>query len=129
MVVGNPPYITVKDKAVNESYREAYDDLPPASTRSRCRSRERFFELATQATATASGAGYVGQITANSFMKREFGKKLIEEFFPTWWTLPHVIDTSGAYIPGHGTPTVILFGRNAVPAGGHAVRAVLGHPR
>ena len=28
------------------------------------------------------GAGYIGQITANSFMKREFGKKLIEEFFP-----------------------------------------------
>ena len=27
--------------------------------------------------------GYVGQITANSFMKREFGKKLIEQFLPT----------------------------------------------
>jgi SAM-dependent methyltransferase len=26
--------------------------------------------------------------------------------------LTHVIATSGAYIPGHGTPTVILFGRN-----------------
>ena len=44
-------------------------------------------------------------ITANSFMKREFGKKLIEEFFPRV-DLTHVIDTSGAYIPGHGTPTV-----------------------
>ena len=42
-------------------------------------------------------------------MKREFGKKLIEEFFPRV-DLTHVIDTSGAYIPGHGTPTVILFG-------------------
>ena len=27
-------------------------------------------------------AGFVGMITANSFMKREFGKKLIEEFLP-----------------------------------------------
>ena len=26
--------------------------------------------------------GFTGQITANSFMKRDFGKKLIEEFFP-----------------------------------------------
>ena len=63
-------------------------------------------------------------ITANSFMKREFGKKLIEEFFPTV-DLTHVIDTSGAYIPGHGTPTVILFGRNRRPVGDE-VRAVLG---
>ena len=63
-------------------------------------------------------------ITANSFMKREFGKKLIEEFFPTV-DLTHVIDTSGAYIPGHGTPTVILFGRNRRPVA-TTVRAVLG---
>ncbi|MFO0954690.1 MAG: BREX-2 system adenine-specific DNA-methyltransferase PglX, partial [Isosphaeraceae bacterium] len=63
-------------------------------------------------------------ITANSFMKREFGKKLIEDFFPTV-DLTHVIDTSGAYIPGHGTPTVILFGRNRRPVTSE-VRAVLG---
>ncbi|MDQ3830430.1 MAG: hypothetical protein M3361_14250 [Candidatus Tectomicrobia bacterium] len=43
------------------------------------------------------GAGFVGMITANSFMKREFGKKLIEEFLPKV-DLTHVIDTSGAYI-------------------------------
>lgn len=58
--------------------------------------------------------GYVGIITANSFMKREFGKKFVEGFVPTV-DLTHVIDTSGAYIPGHGTPTVILFGRNRAP--------------
>ena len=63
-------------------------------------------------------------ITANSFMKREFGKKLIEEFFPRM-DLTHVIDTSGAYIPGHGTPTVILFGRHRAPVSPE-VRAVLG---
>src|SRR5213078_1546427 len=32
---------------------------------------------------------------------------------------------SGAYIPGHGTPTVILLGRNRPPVGSE-VRAVLG---
>ena len=37
-------------------------------------------------------------ITANSFMKREFGKKLIEEFFPKI-DLTHVVDTSGALHP------------------------------
>ena len=68
--------------------------------------------------------GFTGQITANSFMKREFGKKLIEEFFPRV-DLTHVIDTSGAYIPGHGTPTVILFGRNQRPVAS-TLRTVLG---
>ena len=42
--------------------------------------------------------GFTGQITANSFMKREFGKKLIEEFFPRV-DLTHVIDTSGGLHP------------------------------
>ena len=41
-------------------------------------------------------------ITANSFMKREFGKKLIEEFFPKI-DLTHVIDTSG-----HTSPVTAL---------------------
>ena len=63
-------------------------------------------------------------ITANSFMKREFGKKLIEDYFPKV-DLTHVIDTSGAFIPGHGTPTVILFGRSRSPLA-ETVRAVLG---
>ena len=72
----------------------------------------------------SAGAGYVGMITANSFMKREFGKKLVEEFLPKV-DLTHVIDTSGAYIPGHGTPTVILFGRERRPVAG-TVRTVMG---
>ena len=58
-------------------------------------------------------------------MKREFGKKLIEEFF-SGVDLNLVIDTSGAYIPGHGTPTVIIFGRNRRPSRRRTVRAVLG---
>ncbi len=35
-------------------------------------------------------------------MKREFGSNLIEHFLPRV-DLTHVINTSGAYIPGHGT--------------------------
>ena len=41
---------------------------------------ERFFELAV--TSKNGRCGYLGMITANSFMKREFGKKLIEEYIP-----------------------------------------------
>ena len=84
---------------------------------------ERFFDLRLPERDTRRRVTS-GMITANSFMKREFGKKLIEEFFPTV-DLTHVIDTSGAYIPGHGTPTVILFGRTAGRSA-TAIRAVLG---
>ena len=83
------------------------------------------FDLAhTPVPGAMEPAGFVGMITANSFMKREFGRKLIEEFIPRW-DLNHVVDTSGAYIPGHGTPTVILFGRHRRPVDG-SVRAVMG---
>lgn len=127
-VVGNPPYITPKDKALNQAYRERYAACHRQYSLA-VPFMERFFDLAvagdtTTNNAIGSQAGYVGQITANSFMKREFGKKLIEEFFARV-DLTHVIDTSGAYIPGHGTPTVILFGRNRGPVG-ETVRAVLG---
>ena len=119
VVVGNPPYITVKDKAVNQLYRARY---------STCRMKyamgvpfaERLFDLALR----GDSAGYVGQITSNSFMKREFGKKLIERFF-SQLDLTHVVDTSGAYIPGHGTPTVILVGRSRAPVA-DTVRCVMG---
>src|SRR5690606_30367201 len=90
---------------------------------------ELFFRLAI-AGARGQGAGFVGQITSNGFMKREFGKKVIEQFLSggdlkTSVDLTEVIDTSGAYIPGHGTPTVILVGRRRRPQV-DTVRAVLG---
>ncbi len=130
-MVGNPPYITPKDKAQNEAYRRFYNTCHRQYSLG-VPFTQRFWELAIgkgervkeNGGAVSSGAGYVGMITANSFMKREFGKKLIEEFFPKI-DLTHVIDTSGAYIPGHGTPTVILFGRARKPVG-ETVRAVLG---
>ena len=104
VVVGNPPYVTVKDKAASRLYRERYGTCHRQYSLA-VPFTERFFGLALPGADTAASrvqrAGYVGLITANSFMKREFGKKLIESFFPTV-DLTHVIDTSGAYIPGHG---------------------------
>lgn len=120
-VVGNPPYITASDSALNALYRERYETCHRKFSLG-VPFTERFFQLAE--TNGDAPAGYVGLITADSFMKREFGKKLIEDWFPRQ-DLTHLIHTSGAYIPGHGTPTVILLGRNRAPVAG-TVRAVLG---
>ncbi|MFD2353735.1 Eco57I restriction-modification methylase domain-containing protein [Nonomuraea ferruginea] len=109
VVVGNPPYITVKDKKLNELYRELYNACAGTYALS-VPFAQRFFELAKRGDTDRRGYGIVGQITSNSFMKREFGVKLIEEFLAHKVELTEVIDTSGAYIPGHGTPTVILIG-------------------
>lgn len=122
-VVGNPPYIRPKDKAQKSAYRERFESCYREFALS-VPFMERFVELAVRG-GDGKPAGYVGKITSNSFMKREFGSKLIEELFPRW-DLTHVIDTSGAYIPGHGTPTVILCFRNQFPPQGSEVRAVLG---
>jgi hypothetical protein len=122
VVVGNPPYITPKDRACREAYRERYASCFKKYSLG-VPFTERFFELALSGD-NGRSAGYVGLITTNSFMKREFGKKLVEEHLPQL-DLTHVIDTSGAYIPGHGTPTVILFGRHRRPVSGK-VRAALG---
>jgi hypothetical protein len=133
VAVGNPPYITVKDKTLNRRYRELYKTCAGTYALS-VPFVERLFQLVRRADESGR-AGFVGQITANSFMKREFGKKLIERFFAgmvdpsdreqSYAELSHVIDTSGAYIPGHGTPTVILVGRRRYPKS-KSVRAVLG---
>ena len=124
VVVGNPPYITPKDKAHNDGYRKRFRSCHRKYSLA-VPFTERFFDLAHMpAPGSTEPAGFVGMITANSFMKREFGRKLIEKFLPRW-DLTHVVDTSGAYIPGHGTPTVILFGRHRLPVDAH-VRAVMG---
>ena len=131
-VVGNPPYITVKDKALNSTYREFYASCYYKYSLV-CPFFERFFDLAggeqmnSRLFEQDSGwkdAGYVGMIVSNSFMKRNFGQKLIEEIIPAT-DLTHIIDTSGAYIPGHGTPTLILMGRNRAPQR-DKLRAALG---
>ncbi|AOS63688.1 BREX-2 system adenine-specific DNA-methyltransferase PglX [Actinoalloteichus hymeniacidonis] len=128
VVVGNPPYITVKDRKENEKYRTSADYRAVCSGKYALSVpfAKRLFDLAVKAPGSERRAGYVGQITANSFMKREFGKKLIQDYFAQKIHLTHVIDTSGAYIPGHGTPTVILVGRNHFPRINDPIRAVLG---
>lgn len=106
VVVGNPPYIQARDAEKRSLYREHYDSayrkfgLSTPFT-------ERFLHLAVE-------GGSVGLINSNAFARRQFGKKLIERVLPRY-DLETLIDLSGAYIPGHGTPTVILFARNQSP--------------
>ena len=120
VVVGNPPYIAVNDKALNQIYRSKYANVCKGTYALTVPFMALFFALAKN----SDSAGWVGQITSNSFMKREFGTRLIEDFL-AHQDLRLVADTSGAFIPGHGTPTVIVVGRNQEPVGS-IVRAVLG---
>lgn len=115
-VVGNPPYINVQDSALRDAYRALYKACHRGYSLV-APFMERFFGLAID-------KGFVGAIAGNAFMKREFGKKLIEEVLNNL-NLTQVIDTSGAFIPGHGTPTVLLFGRRQNPPDS-PVLAVLG---
>jgi hypothetical protein len=120
VVVGNPPYITVKDKALNRIYRSKYANVCKGKYALTAPFMALFFALAK----CGEPSGWIGQITSNSFMKREFGSRLIEDFL-AHQDLRLVVDTSGAYIPGHGTPTVIIVGRNQRMVS-QTVRAVLG---
>lgn len=122
VVVGNPPYITVKDRTLNERYRGLYKTSKGKYALT-VPFMERFFGLAKHGI-NGQTAGWTGQITSNSFMKREVGSKIIEDYLSRQ-DLRLVADTSGAYIPGHGTPTVIIVGRHQRPVGS-TVRSVLG---
>ncbi|MFF9499054.1 BREX-2 system adenine-specific DNA-methyltransferase PglX [Streptomyces sp. NPDC014656] len=132
VVVGNPPYITVKDKRLNALYRHIYKSCAGTYALS-VPFAERFFQLAKAGEPSGRGYGMTGQITSNSFMKREFGTKLIEEYFAHKVEITEVIDTSGAYIPGHGTPTVILVGRRRAGRNRNStirtVRSIQGEPK
>lgn len=128
VVVGNPPYITVKDPALNTIYRRiyrtAYKEYQLTAP-----FMELLFRLAMRGD-RMRGAGYVGQITGNGFLTQEFGKKVVEDLFGGFDSgnpidLTAVVDTSRAHIPGHGTPTVIIFGRRRRPEAS-TVRVVIG---
>lgn len=103
VVVGNPPYINPPDSVKRDLYRNTYDSAYRGYGLS-APFTERFLQLGT------NGA-YVGLINSNAFANRLFGKRLIEEVLPRY-DLTATIDLSGAYIPGHGTPTLIIFARS-----------------
>ncbi len=115
-VVGNPPFITEKDASKRKKYREMYESAAGKYALA-APFTERFFDLGVE-------GGFVGLINSNAWTKRDYGKTLIEKVLPRL-DLQKVIDTSGCYLPGHGTPTLLLFGRNRLSSQAD-VTAVLG---
>jgi hypothetical protein len=115
-VVGNPPYITEKDAAKRKKYRDMYESAAGKYALA-APFTERFFDLGVE-------GGFVGLINSNAWTKRDYGKALIEKVLPRL-DLQKIIDTSGCYLPGHGTPTLLLFGRNRKPSDDD-IAAVLG---
>jgi hypothetical protein len=117
-VVGNPPYITPKDPQKREDYRLFW----PGSAAGKYALSAPFIE---RLIVLGVNKAYTGQITSNAFIKRSFGRAVIRTVF-SQWLLTDVIDTSGAYIPGHGTPTVVLFIRHIqIDDQAHSVRSLL----
>ncbi|MGD9620623.1 MAG: BREX-2 system adenine-specific DNA-methyltransferase PglX [Mycolicibacterium sp.] len=128
VVVGNPPYITVRDPALGVLYRAMYRTAH-REFQLTAPFMELMFRLAIRGE-QGRGAGYVGQLTGNGFMKQEFGRKVIEDLFGGRYydnpvDLTEILDTAFAHFPGHGTPTVIIFGRRRGPVSG-TVRTVVG---
>ena len=79
-----------------------------------------FFELSSD---LLRKRGELGFIVSNGFAKREFGKPLVEDFFPTV-DLKKIVDCSGLSFPGHGTPTCLVFGANQRPTQGSTIRNI-----
>ena len=121
-VVANPPYITEKDPARKDYHREKLGrDRRFVSAAGKYSLSSPFTERCFQ---LAVPEGFVGLITSDAFMNRSFGKALIEKVL-TGLDLTLVVNSAGAYIPGHGTTTVIFFARKRPPQGA-TVRAVMG---
>ena len=121
MIVGNPPYITSKDKAQRDAIRARY-----TSAHGRYGLHGPFIEAALERWMMPGG--FMCYITANNFQKREWGKPLIEQVLAKH-DLRFVTDTSGAFIPGHGTPTCILGARGfAAPTEVHPWASKRGRP-
>lgn len=115
-VVGNPPFITEKDGVKRRKFIQMYDSAA-ANYALAAPFTERFFDLGVE-------GGFVGLINSNAWTKRDFGRPLIQKVLPRF-DVQKVIDTAGCYIPGHGTPTLLLFGRRRSPSDSPVV-AVLG---
>lgn len=107
LILGNPPFVTARNPEKRELYRERWRRVCSGTYLLVCP----FFDLSF---GLLRPGGQLGFIVSNAFAKREFGKPLIEDFFPTV-DLQKIVDCSGLMFPGHGTPTCIVFGRNRKP--------------
>ncbi len=114
LILGNPPFVTARNPVKRELYRERWKRVCSGKYLLICP----FFDLSFN---LLRPGGQLGFIVSNAFAKREFGKPLVEDFFPTV-DVQKIVDCSGLMFPGHGTPTCIVFGRNAKPDGKTPIR-------
>ena len=114
LIVGNPPFVTARNAEKRELYRERWPRVCYKNYLLVCP----FFELSFSLLRPNAQLGF---IVSNAFAKRDFGKPLVEAFFPTV-DLQKVVDCSGLMFPGHGTPTCIVFGAQRRPDGELPIR-------
>jgi hypothetical protein len=120
VVLGNPPFVTARNPEKRELYRERWKRVCSGKYLLVCP----FFDLSF---GLLRPGGQLGFIVSNAFTKREFGKPLVEDFFPTV-NLQKVVDCSGLMFPGHGTPTCIVFGTYAKAGKEDPIRMVMTLP-
>ncbi len=120
IIVGNPPFVTARNPTKRELYRERWKRVCSGKYLLICP----FFDLSF---GLLRPGGQLGFIVSNAFAKREFGKPLVEDFFPTV-DLEKIVDCSGLLFPGHGTPTCIVFGRQEAPDANSPIRFVMTLP-
>lgn len=101
IIVGNPPFVTAR----NEEKRKAYLKRWVQTCYMNYQLVAPFFE---RSFGLLKIDGHLGFIVSNAFARREFGKPMVEKFFPTV-NLEEVVDCSGLMFPGHGTPTCIVL--------------------
>lgn len=106
-VIASPPYLTEKDPAKRLANAVRYTTAGHAGCSLSAPYTERLFQLVRP-------DGFVAAIVSNSFIKREFGKRLREEVLPRV-DLTHLVNSSGAYIRGVGMPTLIFAGTGGAP--------------
>ena len=115
VVVGNPPYITVKDKQEKENYRKGVRGLC-GPIRALGAVRSAVLRVGGQRAGGGAGRWWIRRADYCELLHEAGVRQEADRGSSSGRVeLSHVIDTSGAYIPGHGTPTVILVGRNRVP--------------
>lgn len=120
-VVANPPYIVESDDARKAYHREKVGrEQRYVSAHGQYHLSSPFTERCFQ---LAMNGGFVGLLVDNQFMKKDYGRPLVEEVLPGL-DLSLVVDTSRAQIPNHGTPTAMLLARNRPPTT-QTVRAVI----
>lgn len=121
-VVANPPYIVENDEARKAYHREKVGKGQRYASAFRIYSlgapfTERAFQL-------AQPGGFVGLITADGFMKRVYGRPLVEQCLRRL-DLTLLVDTSKAEVRQRDCTTVLIFGRNQRPAS-KTILAVMG---